>query len=41
MNRVQIAAQREQFVLSLIGAVLSAATSGLLAAGASLGGIGA
>lgn len=39
MQRVQIAAERETFVLSLINVALNAATSGLLAAGANLGDI--
>lgn len=39
MQRVRIAAEKEQFVLSLISTAINAATSGLLAAGAQLGNI--
>lgn len=38
-NRVQIAAERETFVLGIITAAINAVTSGLLAAGADLGDI--
>lgn len=39
MRRVKIAAGRETLVLSIISAIISVATSGLLAAGAKLGNI--
>lgn len=39
IQRVQIAAERETIVLSLISVAINAATSGLLAAGANLGDI--
>jgi len=35
-NRIAISAERERFVMGLIGATINAATSGLLAAGAQL-----
>lgn len=41
INRVRLAREKESFVLSLIGTAISAATSGLLAAGANLGKAGA
>lgn len=37
LNRIRVAKEQEQTVLKLIGVVLNVATSGLLAAGASLG----
>lgn len=41
INRVRLAHEKEQFVLSLISTAIGAATSGLLAAGADLGKAGA